>query len=167
MVCGLSLMLSTLRESVLVLADAHAVWPYVADPVLMSMWNPKIVAVDRAATGPVKPGEAFEMIYTMSGEERPTRVQVVECQPPMAVRFEHRMTWKSREQMMTERYDVQPGGGGVKVTKTIDLSRSGIPWPFRVLIVLLYRFGRSMETPYLQKMKQLVEEGGSDSPDAH
>jgi catechol 2,3-dioxygenase-like lactoylglutathione lyase family enzyme len=47
---------------------------------------------------------------------------------------------------------------GMKVVKTIDLTRAGIPWPFRLLMWFINRFGRNAEGPYLDRSKRLVEQ---------
>jgi hypothetical protein len=147
-----------LRESVIIAADASAVWPFLADPVLQADWNPKIVSIAREQSGPVRFGERFEMIYRMSGRERQSRVEITDLQPTQRLTFLHRHTWKSSEQIVQESYEISPTGDGVKVVQTIDLSQTGIPWPFRLLIGFIHRFGWNAQEPYLHRLKRLVEQ---------
>jgi len=147
-----------LHESVIISADAAAVWPFLADPVLQADWNPKVVSVDRARSGPVAFGERFEMIYLMSGRENQSRVEVTAVRPSERVVFLHRTAWKSTEQLVEESYEITPHGDGVKVVQTIDLTRAGIPGPFRLLIWFINRFGWNAEEPYLHRLKRLVEQ---------
>jgi hypothetical protein len=146
-----------LRESTLISANASEVWPFLADPVLQADWNPKIVSIDRERTGPVRYGERFEMIYRMSGREGQSRVEVTVVLPAQRVVFLHHTAWKSVEQIVEESYEISPHGDGVKVIQTIDLTRAGIPWPFRVLIWLINRFGWNAEEQYLDRLKGLLE----------
>lgn len=147
-----------LHQTILISADASVVWPYLADPLLQADWNPKVVSIDRERFGPVRFGERFEMIYRMSGRENQSRVEVTVAQPPARVVFLHRVVWKSSEQTVEECYEIVSRGSGVKVVQTIDLARAGIPWPFRLLIWFINRFGWNTEEPYLDRLKRLVEQ---------
>ena len=145
------------RQSAHIAADASAVWPYLADPLLQAEWNPKVVSIDRERSGPVRFGERFEMIYRMSGRENQSRVEVTVARPSERVAFLHRVAWKSAEQIVEESYEILSRGNGVKVVQTIDLTRAGIPWPFRLLMWFINRFGWNSEPPYLDRLKRLVE----------
>jgi|GEM_PF-3235137 len=141
-------------------ADAQLVWPFVADPVFMSMWNPKIVAVQREADEPVRQGERFSVTYQMSGRESPSNVEVIACEPFQRVVYRHTITQQSKEQVVEECYEISPRGNGVRVKQVMDISHSGIPLVFRILIWFIMRFGRSVGQPYMEKLKEAVEELG-------
>ena len=147
-----------IRESTIISADAAAVWPFVADPVMQAEWNPKVVSIGRERSGPVRFGERFEMIYRMSGRENQSRVEVTVARPPERVAFLHRVAGKSGEQIVEESYEISPHGDGVKVVQTIDLTRAGIAWPFRLLIWFINRFGFKTEESYLDRLRRLVEQ---------
>ena len=150
-----------LRQSILISADASAVWPFLADPVLQADWNPKVVSIDRDRPGPVRLGERFEMIYRMSGRDNLSRVEVTVAQPAQRVVFLHRVAGQSAERIVEESYEISPRGNDVKVVQTIDLSRAGIRWPFRLLMWFITRLGRNTEQPYLDRLKRLVEQPAS------
>ena len=146
------------RQSTIISADASAVWPFLADPALQADWNPKVVSIDRERSGPVRLGERFDMIYRMSGRENQSRVEVRVARPCHHVVFLHRVAGKSSEQIVEESYEISSQENGVKVVQTIDLTRAGIPWPFRLLIWFINRFGWNAEAPYLDRLKRLVEQ---------
>ncbi len=56
-----------LRYSVIISADASAIWPFLADPVMQADGNPKVVSIERERSGPVRFNERFEVIYWMRG----------------------------------------------------------------------------------------------------
>jgi hypothetical protein len=147
-----------LRQSTIISADAATVWPYLADPVMQADWNPKVVSIDREQSGPVRCGERFEMIYRMSGRNSQSWVEVRVAQPRERVVFLHRVRHKSVEQVVEESYEISSRGNGVKVVQTIDLTRAGIAWPFRLLIWFINRFGWNTEEPYLERLKRLAEQ---------
>lgn len=155
-----------LRESTLISADASAVWPFLADPVLHANWNPKVVSIDRDRSGAVRSGERFEMLYQMSGRERQNRVEVAVAEPPHRVAFRHLTATRSTEEIVDESYEILPCAAGVKVVRTIDLSRAGISWPVRMLIWFFHRFGSHAEEPYLHRLKRLVEQPTAELADA-
>jgi len=147
-----------IRESICIHADASTVWRFVADPELQRLRNPKVVSVQRHQSQPVTFGEQFAMDYRMSGKERPTQVQVQKCEPPNRVVFQHRIASNGQEQTAQETYEISTGRDGVEVVQTIDLSGVKIAWPLRALIWFITRFGKSVEQPYLERLKQVVEQ---------
>ncbi|MHC4990000.1 MAG: SRPBCC family protein [Planctomycetota bacterium] len=141
-------------------ADQESIWPFVSDPILMSEWNAKIVAVKRPEGSElVSAGERFGMIFLMSGRERRTEVQVVECVKPQLVTYRHRLVdGGDPPRFVTESYALQArGDGATRVTKKIDLSEAGIPRLMRPLLWFITRFGRRVEQPYLEKLRAAVE----------
>lgn len=150
------------RKSVLIEADATSVWPFVADPALQQLWNPKVVSVQRARSGPVFTRERFQMSYFLSGKNRQSQVEVLTFEPPLRVVFRHKMIWRDQEQTAEESYQITECHGCVEVVQTMDLSQLPIPWPARALISVISRFGRSIEEPYLEKLKGVVEQRKAD-----
>ena len=148
-----------LRDSIDIRAEPDAVWPFVAIPQRMALWNRHVVAVDRSSEQPVQMGERFRMTFKMSGPERQSDVEVVQCQPPLLVAYRHRFTAKARERSALESYELIPLDEKTRLRQTIDLGDAGIPWFFGPLIWWVHRFGRSMGEPFLEGLKRLVEEG--------
>jgi len=148
-----------LKDSITIDASPEAVWPFLADPVMQSLWNPKVVAIDRTTEGPVRMGERFEMIYRMSGRDRQSQVTVIECDPPRCVVFEHRMTDDAVQRMTRESYRLNPKGDTVRVVQAVDLGGLGINRLVQCLIWFIHRFGRSVGEPYLATLKRRVETG--------
>jgi hypothetical protein len=146
-----------LRECAIIWADASAVWPFLADPVLQADWNPKVVSVGRTRSGPVRFGERFEMIYVMSGRERRSRVEVTACRPLQRIVFLHRMVGDADGRVVEEAYDVVSHDNGVKVIQTIDLSRAGIPWLVRAVMWFISRFGWDAGESNFERLKRVVE----------
>src|SRR5688500_13049691 len=71
-----------LTSRVTIAAPPDRVWPFVADPELMSRWNPKLIATDRTRTGPVSRLERYTLIYRLSGRPTEHEAEVIECSPP-------------------------------------------------------------------------------------
>ena len=150
-----------IRQSILISADAEAVWRCLADPVLHAEWNPKLVSIDRQRSGPVRLGERYEVLYRVSsGHEELHGVEVRTLLQPSRIVFLHGPSKNERmrgAQGIEETYELSPQKGGVKVVETIDLTRAGIPWPLRVLLWFFMRFGQDAEEPALKRLKRVVE----------
>lgn len=147
-----------LREHVRIRASPEAVWPYIANPVLMSAWNPKIVSTDRLSDEPLRLGETFTVIFKMSGKEREAKIEVVACQQPTSLTLRHR-TADGPEPYTDATYTLTLKGETTLVEECIDLSKQGIPWFFRALIWFIKTFGKPSGPgkPYLERLKDLVE----------
>ena len=78
-----------INENIKITAPPEAVWPYVADPILMASWNDKIVDVQRDADQPVRLNEQFTVTYRMNQKDSPSQVRVTTCEPGQLVEFEH------------------------------------------------------------------------------
>ena len=146
-----------LRESATIAAPADAIWSLIADPVRQADWNPKVISVDRRTSGPCLFGERFDMIYRMRGRDHLTRVEVTACQPPQHITFLHRPAAPAETWSAEISYDLTPHAHHTIIAQTIDLTHAAIPWPLRVLIPVIHRFGQAIGEPYLHRLKRLAE----------
>ena len=138
-------------------AAPEAVWPYVANPVLMSLWNEKIVAVDRPNDVNVQPGETFAMVYRMSGRDNESDVEVTACDEPRALTYRHTITYKGEQRYVDEHYELTPRDGGVRVSQSIDMSQMGVPLWLRALLWFISTFGKPRGPEPLDDLKRVVE----------
>ena len=146
-----------LRETVEIVAAPREVWPFIVDPVLQAGWNPKVISVDRATDGPVALGERFQMIYRMSSKDQLSNVEVIELVPDERLTMRHTVSAHGAEHTVTEAYDLRASGDSTRLTQTLDLSQTGLPWPIRLLIGFITRFGKPVNTPYLDRLKAMIE----------
>jgi hypothetical protein len=145
------------RQSIVIAAGADAVWTFVADPLMQSKWNLKIVSVDRRISGPARFGERFGVIYRMSGRPTVSQVEVTACQPPLHIVFQHKLVRDNGQGIVDEAYTLKPSGHGFLEIQTNDLTRTGISWIIRGIIGLVGRLGRSVGPSYFHQLKALVE----------
>ena len=146
-----------MRSKITIDAPPEQVWLFVADPVMESAWNPKIVAIDRDAEGPVHAGERFEMEFLMSGRGSRCEAEAIQASPPSLLLYRYRMLDERHEGRVDIRYTLEPRGDGTLLVQSIDMSRMGIPWPVRALVWVVTRFGTPVGKPYLEELKSQVE----------
>lgn len=149
----------TLVHKTWIAARPADVWPWVADPLRVAEWNPKLVSIDRTRSGPLERDEAYTVIYRMSRRDSEMRA-VVTCEElPHRLEIELRDPEWRQTRFVVESYHLDEREGGTRVVQRIDLSHSGIAWPWRLLMGLLSRFGTPQGQPYLERLRELVETG--------
>ncbi|MEN0110661.1 MAG: SRPBCC family protein [Planctomycetota bacterium] len=164
----------TIRQHAVVDGPAEAVWPRVADPERMLDWHPKLIAVDRTATGQVTAGERFLLAFDKpalgrrrqerlgQGTEKPateaTRVTVSRVEPPLLVEYEHETVHRGITRIAVETYELTPQGSRTRVEQVVDLSRANLPWWARALIGLISRIGRPVGRPDLEVLADVVRQ---------
>lgn len=149
--------MSTIRSKITIGAPPERVWPFVADPILESSWNPKMVAIDRDLEGPVRLGERFEIEYVMSGKSSRCEADVIESDAPSRLVYRYHLLGENKPVSVLMTYDLRRGGGTTRLVQTIDMSEMGIPLPVRALIWFVTRFGRSVGAEYLETLRAEVE----------
>lgn len=145
-----------IRESILIGATAKEIWPFVADPLLQKEWNTKIVAVERHRTGPVTYGERYSMMFQMGSTPVETQVEIIDCDMDQNLTIEHRSVWKRKEQIVTVNFQLVPNDNYVRVTQSIDFSRSRIPLIFRILMWIINKTGKPVGRTNLEELRRLV-----------
>jgi uncharacterized protein YndB with AHSA1/START domain len=147
-----------IKETIKIAASAAEVWPFVAVPARMAGWNPKLVSVSRASEQPVILGERFSAVYVMSGKNRESDVEVTACEPAALVTYRnHFNSGNGRPSFVDESYTLSAQAGATVVEQVVDLSGAGIPLFWRAVIWFIGRFGKSVEEPYMLRLKRLVE----------
>jgi hypothetical protein len=146
-----------LSDSIDIDADPDSIWPFLAIPQRMALWNSHVIAVERSGEQPVQMGERFTMTYKLSGPPRQSEVEVVQCQPPLLVAYQHRFMVKTRERSALESYELRVRNGTTRLRQTLDLGDVGIPWIFRPLIWWIHHFGRTVGESFLEELKRLVQ----------
>ena len=131
-----------LRESIEVPAFPEQVWAMIADPDTWPGWNPKIQTVRRDRKGLAQVGEQFHANFKMRGRELPSNVEVLQLDPYVHLLLRQSYDYQQRIRSVEVTFDLTAKANGVRLTQTVDLSRTGIWWPLRLLIALIHRFGR-------------------------
>ena len=149
--------MTTVRSRIEIDAPPDRVWVFVADPVLESAWNPKMVGISREPEGRVGEGERFELEYVMSGRGSRCEAEVLEARAPEKLVYRYHLLGEKRPLAARVTYTLDDRRGATRLVQTIDLSEMGIPWPLRALIWLITRIGKETGVPYLQELKRQVE----------
>ncbi|MEO0475755.1 MAG: SRPBCC family protein [Planctomycetota bacterium] len=145
------------NENTLINATPDQVWPFLIDPVLQAAWNPKIISIDRPKDGPVTLGEAYGMTAKLSGEQRTTRVEVVDLIEAQLLMVQHQLTETGTGFLVTETFTLEPNGAETRVEHNIDLSQTPIPGILKPLIKLVMKFAKPPGSQQLGRLKQMIE----------
>ena len=148
-----------LRETIQIDAPVEAVWNLVANPEAWPRWNPHVKQVRRDRRGPLVETEQFTGIFQLSGEPKEHSVDVIRLDPPTKLVMRQRYEWRGSACQLEVSMMVEPLPTGSRVRSVIDYSRTGIPWPFRLLIWWITRSGRKVGSSPLDMLKRLAEQG--------
>lgn len=144
-----------IQEKGIINATPQAVWPYVAHPHWMSLWNNKLVAIKRSKEEEVQTGEKFRVRYRMSGKESESEVTVIESTPPLRVAYRHQIQTKGKEYEAIETYELLAVGEKTEFCQIIDLSKA-MPWWALPIVWFLHRFGEPQGKSNTKKIEELL-----------
>ncbi len=147
----------TISTRVTIDASPDAVWPFVADPILETTWNPKIIAVERDAEGPVRTGERFAIDFAMSDAPTECEAEVVRSEAPRVLEYRYHIREAKKPTSLLVRYELSPGAQATTLVQTIDLSDMRINPVLRSLIWFFTRSGKTVGMPYMEELKRQVE----------
>jgi uncharacterized protein YndB with AHSA1/START domain len=145
-----------LTESLVIPAAAADIWGALADPACWPRWNPKIRSVTRDRSGFVFQRERFGALCVLGTHERPTEVEVVSCDPRRRLILREHYNFRSRKRSVLLGFELINTVGGARVTLTMNLRSSGIPWIFRLITAWVHRFGRPSGPSILDGLKELL-----------
>lgn len=148
------------HDQITIARPPEIVWDFVADPARVQQWNPKLTRVTPLSWGERGVGTRFRASYTMSGKSRDFTVEIIAYDKPRALTVQLRLDssavpWNC---VMEERYELVARNGHTELHQRVQAINTGIPWYWRLVIALVSRFGTPVGTPYLQQLKQLVEQ---------
>lgn len=148
-----------LSESILLDHPPHIIWPLVADPLLQSRWNPKLISLDREASGPVQAGEQYNELVkiTRRSPDKLVHTHVLVSEPPHLLVLEHILDKPAPIQVTHVSIELKPVGQGTQVTLSTRMDLAGVPWWVRWLIRTIMTLGSRSEPGLLQHLRREVD----------
>lgn len=146
-----------ITERVIIEASPERVWSWVADPALWARWNPKLKRLNRSRTGAVAAGEVFEADFALSHNATTGQVEVNVCEPFQRLVLRHWVDVRGRVRSLGVEFALTVEGANTLLVQTTDFSDAGLPWPVRMLVGFIHRFGRPVGPSHLETLKQLAE----------
>lgn len=151
-----------IEDKIKINASPVEVWPYVADPEMHELWNPKIKKYTPVSPGKYAVGFRYRMTYLMSNKEIVMEAEIKSYEMPVLFVAEMveliKTDSKSYERRVVESYQLTDLGGVTLLEQHVEVINSGIHLFFRFLIWLIMKIGKPQGKRYLQKLKELVEE---------
>lgn len=150
-----------LRERAHLYATSERVWEILTDPALMELWNPKCVRC-QADGDRVRVGLRYQATFRLSGPERQTQCEVLECLPGqmLTIRFSGEALREGSH--VDETFRLQPSGEGTDVTHEVDFTHSSLPWWLKALMKVLDVIGHKRGKSSLDCIAELLEQSGNE-----
>jgi uncharacterized protein YndB with AHSA1/START domain len=152
------------RERVKIAATTSAVWPWIADPERMRLWNDKLVSHSRTSDGELRAGETYWATLEMAGKTKQFEVTVEEVIPERRILLLYREPDVTGRREVRETLELSSSSGVTNVLRTIDLRRSGIPLFWRIVIEFIQWRGKPQGKPMLEVLRERVEPKEYPSP---
>ena len=146
-----------ITERIVIEATPERVWSWLADPALWARWNPKVKRVKRSQAGAVVAGETFEADFALSDNATTGQVEVKVCEPFQRLALRHWVDVRGRVQSLGVEFALTADGAETRLLQTTDFSDVGLPWPVKLLVRIIHRFGRPVGRSHLEELKQLAE----------
>lgn len=146
-----------ITERIVIEAPPERVWSWLADPALWARWNPKVKRINRSRTGAMVAGEMFAADFALSDNATTGQVEVKVCEPFQRLALQHWVDVRGRVRSLGVEFALTVEGAETRLVQTTDFSDAGLPWPVKLLVRIINRFGRTMGRSHLEELKHLAE----------
>ena len=146
-----------ITERIVIEAPPERVWSWLADPALWARWNPKVKRVNRRRTGAMVAAEVFEADFALSDTATTGQVEVKICEPFERLALQHSVDVRGRVRSLGVEFSLTGEGAETRLLQTTDFSDVGLPWPVKLLVRIINRFGRTVGRSHLEELKLLAE----------
>jgi len=155
-----------LKNNIEISVPPKKLWGFIADPVRIMSWNPKIRAVIPVTLGEPKAGSQYRIRYRLISGEDNYASELMEFEEPMRCVLHLKGGNLPARGYIQEIYQITEKGHGCLLTQTILIGQAGIFSPRSLHIRLRHLIGAGSARHYLQKLKKLAEssETGPASP---
>ena len=137
-------------------APAEDVWPQIADLTLMTAWHPKLVSAEPITSGQPRVGQTWRTVSLMGRREKRLLSRIEICEPLKKVVFVHQDEDR-RDRFVRETFELTTAQQRTRLRQTLDLTDAGIPWPWRLLIRFIARFGTPAGESIFAELKRNLE----------
>jgi uncharacterized protein YndB with AHSA1/START domain len=151
----------TLREAIVLENSPAEIWAILADPALMTLWNPKCVKCEPKG-GPIRTGFRYKATFRLGGSDREADCEVVDFVPGELLKTRFEGGAFKDGGYVEETFRIVPSEAETKLVHEVDFSRSGLPWFVQALMKLIDTFGYSVGKSPLEGIRELVVEGARD-----
>lgn len=150
-----------MREQTKIAAPASTVWPWIAEPERMKLWNDKLVSHSRNSGGELRVGETYWATLEMAGKTKQFEVTVEEVSPERRIVLRYREPDVEKRREVRETLELSSSSGVTSVVRTLDLRRSGIPLFWRIIIGFIQWRGKPQGKPMLEVLRERVEDASA------
>jgi uncharacterized protein YndB with AHSA1/START domain len=148
-----------IKASISINASPGTVWEYVGQPDCWPLFHTKVRQAKLTSLQGGIVGAIYDIEFNMGGKTAPTRCEIVDLAPGRMIRVTSSVpdSHGGSAGFAVLTYELEDELRQTKVTERIEMSVAGIPWIFRPLVLLLFRFGRPSGETTLMRLKKVVE----------
>jgi uncharacterized protein YndB with AHSA1/START domain len=154
-----------LVNSIFINRPAKTVWAFLEDPANMLLWNPKVKNVTPSSFSNPQQGYRYAITYQMHENARASQflAEFVQFEPYSKLVIRLTGGLSPHDRVIEEIYELSQHNGGTFLTQSIHIANSGINIFLRLLIWIIQRWGKPTGKPYLETLRDIIENIGRDS----
>jgi uncharacterized protein YndB with AHSA1/START domain len=151
-----------LEQALLFDLAPEAIWPWVADPDLVRFWNEHLETDTAPPLEALREGMEYRVRYRMRPGAQPvdTRATLERFDAPRRLVVRYSGGSLGREGFVVESIRLDTTRRGTRVTRTLDFHLPDIPLWARLLMSLVFRFGKPKGESDLEALRRVMREGG-------
>ncbi|NJD55996.1 MAG: SRPBCC family protein [Nitrospirae bacterium] len=151
-----------LKNKIEISVPPEKLWGFIADPVRIMSWNPKIRKVIPVTIGEPKAGSQYRIRYHLIGGEGNYAAELMEFEAPVRCVLHLKGGNLPTKGYIQEIYEITEKQHGCQLTQTILTDQAGIGF-FRALHARLgHLLGSGSARRYLRRLKKLAESSETD-----
>lgn len=146
-----------LKNKIEISVPPKKLWGFIADPVRIMSWNPKIRTVIPITLGEPKANSQYRIRYRLLRGEGNYAGELMEFEEPVRCVLHLKGGNLPARGYIQEIYQISEKGKGCLLTQTILIDEAGIGFFPSLQIRLRHLLGANSARRYLRKLKQLAE----------
>ena len=134
------------------------VWEFIADPLLMMKWNPRIIAVVPVTAGGPQPNAEYRIRYMLVSKESNYSAEILEFEEHNRITLHLSGGDLPKRGFIQESYEIAQDSRGILLLQSIIIEKSGLGLCRRLALRLKNMIGPVSGKKYLLKLRDLSED---------
>lgn len=149
-----------LVQKLLIAETPDGLWPWVADPDRVQLWNEKLESHTAPSLSSLHQGSTYTVRYRMraGAQAVDNRAEVVTWEPPTRITVRYYGGDLGRDGWVVESASLDSVSGGTLVRRTVEFNVPRLPWFVRLLMRVIFRFGKPKGESDLEALERVMRE---------
>lgn len=148
-----------IRNKIILPFPEDRIWGFIADPVLMKLWNPRIKEVVPVTLGKPRANSQYRIRYRLGSRESNYLAEIMEYEEFSRLVLHLEGGNLPKKGFIQEIYELSSGSKGTLLIQNILIEHGGLSVSAGLKMRFNNRIGRSSAKKYLMKLRNMAEGG--------